>query len=363
MISAHLTDEQVARYRSRALPPGELLAVDTHLSGCRECRDLLYREERAGIRLDSLRAGFSPHLEYEEIAGIVDGASISDARRHLDECAACRDEVEDLRQFRSEMKATPRAPVPMPGREKTWKLPALVGLAAALVVALAVSQWMSRRPGSARSSAPVAAQQALPSVPALSPAEREAVQLALQSHKLERAPILDRLVSRQGVLLGAPAEPAGFDLLSPMGTAVMEDRPTLSWKPLPGTTRYVVSIFDENFSKVAESPALTSPSWQPDSPLARGRIYNWQVVARIRGTIVRTPMPPAPEARFEVVSAKIAGQMETARRDHPRDHLLLAVLDAEAGALDDAANELDLLSATDPATAGALRASLDELRR
>jgi hypothetical protein len=363
MISAHLTTEQIARCRSRTLPPEELLAVDAHLSGCRECRDLLCREERAGVRLDSLRAGFTRHLEYDEIAGIVDGASVPDAERHVEECAACRAEVEDLRQFRSELKATPRAPVPMPGRERRRKMPALVGFAAALLVALAVSQWMSRRPGSARPSAPVAAQQALPSVPALSPAEREAVQLALQSHKLERAPILDRLVSRRGVLLGAPAEPAGFDLLSPMGTAVMEDRPTLSWKPLPGTTRYAVSIFDENFNKVAESPALTSPSWQPEKPLPRGRIYNWQVSAKIRGRIVRAPVPPAPEARFEVVSAKTADQMETARREHPRDHLLLAVLYAGVGALDNAASELDLLSATDPATAEALRSSLVELRR
>ena len=56
-------------------------------------------------------------------------------------------------------------------------------------------------------------------------------------------------------------------------------------------------------------------------------------------------------------------QIEDARRDHPANHLLLAVLMARAGALDDAERELDALASTDAATAQSLRLSLQEMRK
>jgi len=119
-----------------------------------------------------------------------------------------------------------------------------------------------------------------------------------------------------------------------------------------------VAVFDENFEKVMESPALTGTEWEPDRPLPRGRIYNWQVTATIGGKTVHAPTPPAPEARFQVVAQEIADQMEAARRDHPDNHVLLAALYAKAGALADAGRELHLLAAVDPGTAAALRQSL-----
>jgi thioredoxin-like negative regulator of GroEL len=64
-----------------------------------------------------------------------------------------------------------------------------------------------------------------------------------------------------------------------------------------------------------------------------------------------------------VVSAADALSIETARREHPGNHLLLAVLMANVGDLDDAAAELDALAATDSQTAHALRESLDQLRK
>jgi hypothetical protein len=125
----------------------------------------------------------------------------------------------------------------------------------------------------------------------------------------------------------------------------------------------VVAVFDDNFEKMAESPALATPEWQPDQPLARGRIFNWQVTAKVGGATVRAPVPPAAEARFEVVPDEGAARIEAARREHPQNHLLLAVLCAQTGALDDSAKELDALAATDAALAQSLRQSLDEIRK
>jgi hypothetical protein len=92
--------------------------------------------------------------------------------------------------------------------------------------------------------------------------------------------------------------------------------------------------------------------------LPRGRVLNWQVTATVNGSAVRAPQPPAPEARFEVVPADTAAAIDGARAEHPGNHLLLAVLLAKAGALDEVSTELDALSVADAATAAALRDSL-----
>ncbi len=187
--------------------------------------------------------------------------------------------------------------------------------------------------------------------------------MAITSRKFAPAPVLGSLIARRGVLLGSPDETRTFEIGAPAGTAVLTDRPTFRWQAVEGASRYVVSVFDADFRKVAESPHLTTPLWQPEQPLARDRIYNWQVTATAGGTTFRSPVPPAPEARFQVVSAAGALSIETARREHPGNHLLLAALLAKLGALDDAAAELDALAATDSQTAHALRESLDQLRK
>jgi hypothetical protein len=119
-------------------------------------------------------------------------------------------------------------------------------------------------------------------------------------------------------------------------------------------------VFDENFERVVESPAVTATEWQPYRPLARGRIYNWQVTATIAGKTIHAPTPPAPEARFQVVAQESADRIEMARREHPTNHVLLAALYAKAGDVVNAGKELDQLAATDPPTAAALRQSLKQ---
>jgi hypothetical protein len=218
--------------------------------------------------------------------------------------------------------------------------------------------WYARRTPELQPRIAVAPKAPSPSESPLSGDQNAALQLALTTHSLERAPILDRLISKRGVLLGPSAEAKGFELTSPMGTAVLADRPLFQWKAASGATQYVVAIFDENFDKVGESPAISATEWQPERALPRGRIYNWQVTATIGGKTEHAPTPPAPEARFQVVSQEIADGIETARHEHPANHVLLAALYAKAGAVMDAGKELDQLAASDPATAAALRQSL-----
>jgi hypothetical protein len=209
---------------------------------------------------------------------------------------------------------------------------------------------------------PIVAQAAPPPEPALAPDQQAAIQLALSSHSLERAGILERLISKRGVLLGAPGEQKSFAINAPMGTVVLNDHPVFRWEEVAGAGKYVVAVFDDSFQKVVESPPLTAPECTPEKPLARGRIYNWQVTAHVGERTLRSPVPPAPEARFQVAGIDETTQVENLRRDHPGNHLLLAVMLARTGALDEASRELDALAATDAATAQSLRESLKSIR-
>ncbi len=350
----HLTEEQFAQYRSRKLAPLELLEVDDHIARCGNCRDRLYSEAMAGSQLRQLRAEFEGHLEYDQIAQCANGFFPPGVAQHLEECDMCRAEVDDLTLFRTELNSASRAPIQMPVRRIPWRL----AVAATVLLAAALGIWNLRPRSPAPADLAITPKAPVSSEPPLSADQAAAVQLALTTHQLEQAPILDRLIAKRGVLLGTPSATNGFELEAPMGTAVVTERPEFTWKPAAGANRYVVAVFDENFEKVVESAAITGTEWRPDQPLARGRIYNWQVTATIAGKTVHAPTPPAPEARFQVVTQPIADEIEGARRDHPANHVLLAALYAKAGAVEEAGKEIDQIGATDPATATALRQSL-----
>jgi hypothetical protein len=124
--------------------------------------------------------------------------------------------------------------------------------------------------------------------------------------------------------------------LEPAGVVLMTDRPRFRWKT--SVSRAVVSIFDGP-RRVARSGLLNVSEWMPDSPLPRGRTYQWQVELR-NGTPRILPAPPDPPAAFRVMDEASFRELTAAQRERPDDHLLLAVLYARAGARSDAEKEL-----------------------
>jgi hypothetical protein len=354
-VPAHLNDEQVAQYLNRTLTPIELLDLDAHVSACAVCRERLYSENRAGAAVRSIRAEMQGHLEYADIVSCSEGMATEEQRAHLRDCPMCQGEVLDLSRFRTELQETRRAPATMPKRDWT-RLRNPLGIAAAVLLIAGAGVWSSHR--SKPAPAPLASQK--PVEAPLPPAERQMLDLAIASNRFERAPVLDRLIAKKGTLLGSKSETGTFDLLAPLGTTVLTDRPVLRWTPLNGASTYVVSIFDEHFNRVAESPAIGATDWRPASPLPRGQVLYWQVSANLGGRSIHAPAPPAPEARFEVVAQEVSDRIEAVRREHPGNPLLLAVLCANAGALDDA--EL-VLQGMDGAAAQHYKESLQKLRK
>jgi hypothetical protein len=102
------------------------------------------------------------------------------------------------------------------------------------------------------------------------------------------------------------------------------------------------------YREVASSPELRGNEWTVNRPLTRGRLYTWQVTARLPGGEVKAPAPQAGEARFRVLQQSKADEIAEAERTQAGRHLALAVIYAQAGLLDEAERELTALAAANP---------------
>jgi hypothetical protein len=229
------------------------------------------------------------HLTREQFAAYASGQLAPDrlsyCQAHLDSCEECREELEDLRTFKSESAFPP--PVPNRGvlrqRRRGITLPQAAVIAGIFVAgAAAVLWWRHSSPRADKTS--VAAAVARPPAPpatavastsAQTPAVPAAPAAATQMPRPhERAP------AAPGA--GAPQASSGFALLAPLGE-VTDTRPEFTWQPLAGAVHYSVVIVDTRLRPVQHSNALHATSWRPRRPLHHGRTYFWQVTATLPG--------------------------------------------------------------------------------
>ena len=166
-----------------------------------------------------------------------------------------------------------------------------------------------------------------------------AVQAAIKSRNIAFPAMLEQLRGGHSVMMGSSEEASAFEVESPVGTAVLSDRPTFVWKPSPSATAYkvIVATYKAGSSEatpVVESRPVTQPHWAPPTPLPRDQVLIWQVVALQGDRESDTaPGPPAGEARFRIVSARQANDLQQARQTYAHSPLILGVLYAQAGLL------------------------------
>lgn len=304
MTSTHPTADQLERYRSRTLAPEALLDVDAHIATCDRCFD--------AVRADT-------HLTFEDAEAYVNRrADRERVQRHIAVCELCRGEVADLTQMREAM------------REPRVRMRRALA-AAALLAFVLVAAWLVRR-----GTPPAVPQAQTAPAPAVTPAVEttRAPEEAPRQIVLARPPILDELLSEDGVLRGGTTSRA-FSLHSPVGTVVLDDRPRFHWVATSDARSYAVVIADTQSSAIAASGSSGTPSWRPSTPLPRGRTYAWQVTAHTGLESIVSPGLSAPEARFHVASREVVAEIETAKT-----HLERGVAMAERGVLDDAEREL-----------------------
>lgn len=121
----HVTAEQIAQYRSKRMPPADLLAFDRHLAQCGECRNILASARRVATLLSGLEAAASApqHLSYDQLAGYIDEKSGEIDREivesHVEGCERCATELADLAAFADTMAASQEVePAPLASHSK-----------------------------------------------------------------------------------------------------------------------------------------------------------------------------------------------------------------------------------------------------
>ena len=140
----HLSDEDIARYCGRRMPPVELLAADDHLVLCDSCYARIGAAQGLDDKLLVASKAFDAatdyevtHLTYEQMAAMADNR-LDDIDReviesHLELCRRCETELNDLREVSSAMDvtpaeqhvlSTPRAPSLQERLISLWRRPA-----------------------------------------------------------------------------------------------------------------------------------------------------------------------------------------------------------------------------------------------
>lgn len=437
-MPAHLSAQQMIRYRQRTLSPADLIAACDHLAACATCRAGVSDAEHLQSAFDALgpslhqsAASESTHLTVESLAayaaGHLAGADLDVVSSHLEICAECDANAVGLNgaepAAERSVKVQPRPKPSLPMRPwaklaTRWRQQPIgvlvTALAVVALVALCVSVLMLRaenqrlwagvsslehQNGELRTQlsalgdlqAEVAKlrksessgseiefvvalndagevvgldkQGNLAGLRGLSPAQKTLIKTALTSGRLKTPRWFADIAGSDAALMGG-GDRESFRLTSPVGTATRTNRPAFRWTPLAGATSYKVTVSDSNFKSVAVSDSISGTEWTPSLPLKRGAIYTWEVTAAKDGKEITAPAPPAPEASFRVLDSASLAELETARRENSDSHLLLGILYANAGLLDDAERELQLLANANPesSVAGKLRSSLKGLR-
>jgi hypothetical protein len=350
----HLTDLQIAQFHARRLPAVDVVVCTDHIAECADCRRRLAAAGDVGAAAAALALALDDevdHLSESEVQAYVDrtlgAVRRGEVERHLDVCPECAEEIRDLRVFVAGS---------VPSRRPHWPVYAGLVAAAALVLAVAIGSFV-RPQDSARplvalddQSGPLRIDErgAVSGLEGLTDMQKQTIGRALTAARLPLSSMVSELAGARGTLLG-DSDAVAFRVLAPIGTAVLDDRPTLRWTPLAGSSTYTVTVQDQTTGAASSSPPLHANEWTVAPALTRGHRYTWQVAAAAGRTETVTPRPPDPPAQFAVLDAATALSLGRL----PASHLARGILYAQAGVLDDAERELETLSARNPGSPAA----------
>jgi len=406
-MTEHPTKKELDEYCQRVLAPAAFLSVHRHVSACPRCAAQCNSPEHLTRDLGQLREALisSPddtpyHLSPTEMVAYMESTlneiDLEIAESHLGNCAICLSEVE--RRKAEGQHVTPAhisAAASKPRRWLIWPFTngwQPIRVAIALLFGAAVilfTLWLLRsKPaehtetvGPVNMSSPQSSSTAntqgsntpepppnefalvlndggrkvtldkrgtLAGLELLPVRIQEKVGAALKAGKVEQPATLAQLASQPSTLLGDSGNGLPFRLIAPLGQIVRSQQPTFRWRSLPGAQSYKVIITDADLNEVAASLPLNRNEWRIIKPLQRGGTYSWQVTAMKDGVAITSPVLPAPQAKFKVIDLSTARTLQQAERVYRDSHLILGVLYAEAGLLEEAEQELGVLVRENP---------------
>src|SRR5262249_20081807 len=182
----------------------------------------------------------------------------------------------------------------------------------------------------------------------LGSATREDARAALDSGHVKITKDIEALIGKSGTLMGGPPVRESYALQDPVGTVVRSDRPTFRWRTVPGAATYEVTIYAAGYNQLASSGPQSETSWTPSVRLARGQVYTWQVVTTVEGKQVVLPPPAAPRAKFKILALSALTEIEEVEKAHQKSHLILGILYARYGLIEEALRELQVVVANNP---------------
>ncbi len=363
----HPATSQLNAYLRRMLSPDETYAIGQHLASCEECRMHLEKRPEVEAALNWLQTdqqveAAAQHLSYAMVVEIAGGTPpAGDVALHLEDCPSCRADVDDLRAFRKELASVPEPPrvIALPVRTAAFYQRREWQIAAALLVAagLGFYVWKARQPAETALRIKLSddggrigidGKGRLLTPHVYPPAYSAGVLHAVETGTLEVPAAYSGARGRTEQLLGPNDSHAQFELDAPVRVAVETVTPTFRWQALPNATSYRVAVYGPGYRAVNESADIAATEWTPTLQLLRDSSYTWTVRAKLAGNSVLAPVPPAPEARFRVISASEASEIAQARRDFPDAHLLLGLLYARMGLVPESRRELEALQKANP---------------
>lgn len=397
-MTEHLITDEIKSYLKREMPPAELLKADDHLAECEACFQIvkdLSGEQTADFDFQPDFSEETRHLSYEQLENYADEKA-DDAEReitevHLRVCDHCRAEFNGLLEMRELIEADLQKQVLTEKPTTSWLenifsrgyfLKTGFAAVALAIFALAVF-WISKRDATApeiaanqspsnvstpivstptpANAAPNTEINAPPNVNTnlqnqlpeekknkLPPAYQAEIERVLAANRLSFPAELNQLKGQTGKLMSGGSESVPFALESPLGKIIQTDRPQFRWRALEGADGYVVNVYDTNFNRVAGSGQIKATVWQADRPLAGNKIYIWQVTALKDGQEIKSPVRPAPDARFKVIDGGKLNEIARLSREYKNEHLALGILYANAGLLEEAAREFQKELAGNP---------------
>jgi hypothetical protein len=408
-MTEHLTEQQIALYRTGAADSDGRQKTAAHLAVCQSCVAQVLNLEHSAVAFNALTQAFLPspneepfHLSTAELQSYVAGSSAKAdqiiCESHIEICEQC--EIE-LRRLSSDHRSERTPKVASPWSSWGYLTPARLAAAVALIGLLTVVAlvWWQRtsRPTPPESvkngtqpspapdqhlvaeASPQPGNESVASNPAIvatlkdsgreirldqegklsgledfSESWQEMIKTTLAGKALEKPKVLEGL-SAPPIKLAGETDPQTFQIIGPAGKVISERRPTLNWQPLSGATSYVVSIFDDNFDRVTSSPPLSKTTWTVDEPLRWGRSYSWEVAATTDGKEIIAPIAPEPRAQIKLLEADKVTALSKLKQKKPASHLALGLLYARVGLVSEAEAEFRKLVKENPDSAVAKR--------
>ncbi len=412
-MSPHLSTTDIDRYRSKAITADEAQLLDSHLAECEECRRNFLDSESVSAAYGFVRHSLGPvsqsaetHMAYEEMAAYVDGTLDAIGRDvvevHVKTCTDCESDVAALMRLREAIEsdevavaAISQAPVPF------WQRAAFrIGLEALAVLLIIVGVvWFSTRQikslraenerlrksvgeyeaviaglehrinslepegpdGSTVNESEITvklndggnivtmdAEGTVRGLESFPEQYRQAVKQVLETGRVSRPPVIAQLRGGPETTMAGNTDGSGFRLLSPIGVIVQTTQPTFRWAPFRDAIAYEVSVSDVG-GDVIEVATVSGTGWRPATPLARGRVYHWQIRAMTKdGREVKSPPVGQPDAKFSVLDQNKFNEIERARKTYSSSHLVLGTIYAKAGLINEARREFRALLDANP---------------